>query len=339
MTRPSLSVITVCMNRQQHLLATARKIAAWPFHQEHLILDWSSRVPVEHAQLPPDPRIRLERVDGELRWNLCRAYNLAARLSRGRLLLKLDADCWPDQFNPELLTGLDAKVCRFGSGPDGRLGQFLMHRSAFEAVGGFNEVLLGYGFDDKDLKARLASQGFQLHDLPVDSIGVIAHSIHERVSRDHVAMNRRTSPYEESLSFAQRRATAMSNRVAAAYRAWSSQCSQTRYQKLSEATWVAESASVPNLQPTAAAELSRLRRQVFWSRFLELPEIHVKALPVKLLPPDRAGSFHVYWWHRFYWHTFRRFLRLPIDLFLFCKSCSSSLFSLRNRVRSCLRKF
>ena len=44
MTRPALSVITVCMNRQQHLLATARTIAAWPLHQEHLILDWSSRV-------------------------------------------------------------------------------------------------------------------------------------------------------------------------------------------------------------------------------------------------------------------------------------------------------
>ena len=165
MTRPALSVITVCMNRQQHLLATARTIAAWPLHQEHLILDWSSRVPVERAQLPPDPRIRLERVDGEQRWNLCRAYNLAARLARGRLLLKLDADCWPDQFDPSLLTGVDARVCRFGSGPDGRLGQFLMHRSAFEAVGGFNEVLLGYGFDDKDLKARHGMAQKRLADL------------------------------------------------------------------------------------------------------------------------------------------------------------------------------
>ena len=129
MTRPALSVITVCMNRQQHLLATARKIAAWPYHQEHLILDWSSRVPVERAQLPPDPRIRLERVDGEQRWNLCRAYNLATRLAQGQLLLKLDADCWPDQFDSELLNRLETGVCRFGSGPDGRLGQFLMHRA------------------------------------------------------------------------------------------------------------------------------------------------------------------------------------------------------------------
>jgi hypothetical protein len=318
MTRPALSVITVCMNRQQHLLATARKIAAWPLHQEHLILDWSSRVPVERAQLPPDPRIRLERVDGEQRWNLCRAYNLATRLAQGQLLLKLDSDCWPDQFDPSLLTGVDARVCRFGSGPDGRLGQFLMHRSAFEAVGGFNEVLLGYGFDDKDLKARLVSLGFQLQDLPIDAIGVIAHSIHERVSRDHVARNRRTSPYEESLSFAQRRATAMSNRVAAAHWPWTVQRPATLYQQL-DGHWQAEPASLPALDPPAAAELERLRRQVFWSRFLEIPELHVKLLPAKLLPADRAGVFPVRWWHRLYWQSVRRLLRLPVHGLAACK--------------------
>jgi hypothetical protein len=319
MNRPDLSVITVCMNRQQHLLETARRIAAWPHHQEHLILDWSSRVPVERAQLPPDSRIRLERVDGEQRWNLCRAYNLAARLARGRLLMKLDADCWPDQFDPELLNRMDAGVCRFGSGPDGRLGQFLMHRSAFEAVGGFNEVLLGYGFDDKDLKARLASLGFQLHALPVDAIGVIAHSIHERVSRDHVAPDRRLSAYEESFSFAQRRATAMSNRVAAAHWPWTVQRPATRYHQNPDGHWQAKPASLPALDSAAAAELERLRRQVFWSRFLELPELHVKVLPVKLLPPDRAGHFPVRWWHRFYWHSVRHLLRLPVDGLAACK--------------------
>ena len=324
MNRPDLSVITVCMNRQQHLLATARTIAAWPYHQEHLILDWSSRFPVERAQLPPDSRIRLERVDGEQRWNLCRAYNLAARLARGRLLLKLDADCWPDQFDLSLLKGLDARVCRFGSGPDGRLGQFLMHRSAFEAVGGFNEVLLGYGFDDKDLKARLASLGFQLHDLPIDAIGVIAHSIHERVSRDDVAPNRRTSPYEESLSFAKRRATAMSNRVAAARWPWTVQRRATLYQQL-DGHWQAEPASLPALDPAAAAELERLRRQVFWSRFLEIPELHVKVLPTKLLPVDRAGVFPVRWWHRLYWQSVRRLLRLPVDGLAACKGSLNRL--------------
>ena len=63
----------------------------------------------------------------------------------------------------------------------------------------------------------------------------------------------------------------------------------------------------------AAAELERLRRQVFWSRFLEIPELHVKVLPAKLLPADRAGIFPVRWWHRLYWQSVRRLLRMPVD--------------------------
>mgnify|MGYP002022414020 FL=1 len=306
------------MNRQQHLLQTAQRVAAWPHHAEHLVLDWSSRSAVDRSQLPRDPRLRLERVEGEPRWNLCRAYNLAARLARGNLLLKLDADCWPDELDLKVFASQEYPLCWFGSGPDGRLGQFLISRAAFEAVGGFNEVLQGYGFDDKDLKARLTSQGFSLNALPKEAIGVIAHSIHERVSRDHIP-HHKSSGYEESLSFAQRRATAMSNRVAAAHCPWTSQRQPTRYQQLEDQSWVAESSSLPVLEPAAAAELDRLRRQVFWSRFLELPELHVKVLPVKLLPPDHGGSFQVCWWHRLYWHTCRRLLRLPVSLLAFCR--------------------
>lgn len=327
------------MNRQQHLLKTAQRVAAWPHHHEHLIVDWSSRSPVDRAQLPVDPRLRLERVEGESRWNLCRAYNLAAQLASGNVLLKLDADCWPEQLDSKLFTSAEDQLCWFGSGPDGRLGQFLISRAAFEAVGGFNEVLLGYGFDDKDLKARLTSHGFVLRALPMEAIGVIAHSIHERVSRDHVVHDV-PSAYEESFSFAHRRATAMSNRVAAAHSPWSPQRQPTRYRRCSDESWVAEPASIPMLEPAAAAELKRLRRQVFWSRFLELPELHVKVLPVKLLPPDKDGSFEVRWWHLCYWHTFRRLLRLPVDLLLACKSGVAAtvvvVSSQRNRVRSWL---
>ena len=160
MTTKGLSVITVCMNRQHHVQATAVRVAESAHHQEHLVLDWSSREPLRRDQLPNDSRIRLERVEGESRWNLCRAYNLAAKLAHGDVLLKLDADCWPEHIDTALHLKTVSDVCWFGSGSDGRLGQFLMSRAAYEAVGGFNELLVGYGFDDKDLKARLQSLGF-----------------------------------------------------------------------------------------------------------------------------------------------------------------------------------
>ncbi len=313
MNRPDLSVITVCMNRQQHLLETARRIAAWPHHQEHLILDWSSRVPVERAQLPPDSRIRLERVDGEQRWNLCRAYNLAARLARGRLLMKLDADCWPDQFDPGLVLAEDERLCWFGSGPDGRLGQFLMPRTAFEAVGGFNEVLQGYGFDDKDLKARLMSLSFNVRSLPQSAIGVESHSIHERVSRNHLDAAT-ASAYEKSLSFALRRSMAISNRNAAALFPWTCQRDSSRYIKEGQNQWRVVQSSIPRLTVELEAELLRLRRRIFWSSFLCIPEDVVRRLPLLLLDSESSGEFKILLMHRLYWFLVARPLLLMVSV-------------------------
>lgn len=318
----TLGVVTVCMNRQHHLAVSAAQLASWPHHQEHLIIDWSSDKPIERDQLPPDPRIRLLRVSGEFRWNLCRAYNFAVQNCQAELLLKLDADCWPGEMDPfELMNGR-SNVCWFGSGAEGRLGQFLMSRQAFLDVGGFNEVLEGYGFDDKELKARLQAYGWSLHDLKPSALHVITHSIHERVSRSQVA-GFKPSALEESISFAQRRATSMSNRVAAAYYPWTAHRARSAYQQDASGAWRCVLDSVPMLEPSIANELGRLRRQIFWSRFLELPELHVKLLPVKLLPPDRRGVFKVRAWHRVYWHTMRRILRLPVDALALLKGCLS----------------
>ena len=90
-----LSIVTVCMNRQEHLLATAPKVAAWPHHGEHLIVDWSSTVPVRREELPADPRIRLLRVEGEMDWGPSRAYNFALHQARGTWMMRMDADCFP----------------------------------------------------------------------------------------------------------------------------------------------------------------------------------------------------------------------------------------------------
>ena len=69
-----LVIVTVCMNRLEHLLHSAAKVSRWPFHQQHLIVDWSSAVPLRRGQLPPDPRIRLLRVEAEPGWKIGRAH-------------------------------------------------------------------------------------------------------------------------------------------------------------------------------------------------------------------------------------------------------------------------
>jgi hypothetical protein len=303
------------MNRREHLRATASRVAAWPHHAEHLIVDWSSTVPLRRDDLPPDPRVRLLRVEGETRWNLCRAYNFAFARARGERLLKLDADAWPtdllDPGDPSLRLPVPGEpLCAFGSGPEGRKGQFLIDQGLLAAVGGFNERLVGYGFDDKDLLARLLLwSGQPARVIPEVGIGVIAHSDAERAE-----LGAGRSGLAGSQGLAAMRATRLANRLVAAHCPWGPHSPRSRYQEERPGVWRLEPGSLPEPPPAVAAELDHARRMTFWGFFLAIPEVFLEVLPFRLFPPARGGRWEVRWWHRLWWHTGRRLLALPVWL-------------------------
>ncbi len=306
------------MNRREHLLATTPKVAAWPHHREHLIVDWSSTVPVRREELAADPRIRLLRVEGERRWNLCRAYNFAVAQATGDLVLKLDADAWPtqafDPFSPALRLPADGAhgetgvACAFGSGPEGRKGQFLMTRGLFEAVGGFHELLVGYGFDDKDLMARLYQcTGEQPRSLPQEWIGVIPHSDAERAEQGAGG-----GALAASQGLAAMRATRLANRLLVAHCPWGPRLGRSAYREEAPGVWRLEPGTLPRPPKKVAEEAEHARRMTFWGFFLAIPEVFLEVLPFSLFPPAREGRWLVRWWHRLWWHTGRRLLELPV---------------------------
>lgn len=302
------------MNRRDHLLATAPRVAAWPHHREHLIVDWSSAVPLRARDLPADPRLRLLRVEGESRWNLCRAYNFALAQARGSQLLKLDADVWPTEaFDPadlSLRLPPRAGLCAFGSGPEGRKGQFLIDRDLLEAVGGFNELLVGYGFDDKDLLARLLrGSGQEARPIPEAWIGVIPHSDAERAE-----LGAGRGGLAASQGLAAMRATRLANRLVAAHCPWGPHAPRSRYSEERPGVWRLEARSLPQPPAAVAAELEHVRRMTFWGHFLAIPEVFLEVLPFSLFPPAAGGRWNVRWWHRLWWHTGRRVLGLPVAL-------------------------
>ncbi|MEB3304213.1 MAG: glycosyltransferase family A protein [Cyanobacteriota bacterium] len=303
-----LSIVTVCMNRRDHLLATAPRVAAWPHHREHLIVDWSSTVPVRREELPGDERVRLLRVEGEGRWNLCRAYNFAMAHAHGELVLKLDADAWPTEAFDPWSPDLAGPLCAFGSGPGGRRGQFLMERDLFDAVGGFHELLVGYGFDDKDLLARLQQlTGEPAAALPEAWIGVIPHSDAERAEQ-----GASRGAMAASQGLAAMRATRLANRLLAANCPWGPRTPRSRYRQEGPGLWRLEPESLPRPPQKVAAEAEHARRMTFWGFFLAIPEVFLEVLPYSLFPPPRKGRWDVRWWHRLWWQTGRRFLELPV---------------------------
>jgi hypothetical protein len=299
MTR-TISIVTVCMNRRDHLLHSAQRVADWPHHHEHLIVDWSSEIAIDRRDLPPDPRLRLVRVEGEQVWNLSRAYNFACAHALGDCLFKLDADCWPElQLHP--LQWLHAgSVCQLGSGPDGRLGQWVLDRDLFERVGGFNELMQGYGFDDKDLKARLIAHAHvQPQPLPLEALAVLRHSV---LLRAETGVTAAADSWGLHRAQALKRTSSLSNRLVAAVCPWSATGLRSRYlQDPVTGRWQLEPGTDPQLPDVARREWLRLRRETFWSELLWLPAPLVRHLPQSLLPAETASGFSIAPWLRLFW--------------------------------------
>ena len=267
------SIVTVAMNRTEHLLQTAPRLAAWPCHAEHLVVDWSSATPIRREQLPADPRLRLLRVEGERQWCLSRAYNFAVQQAAQPLILKLDADCWvADPSAP--WSPLPAGCYRRTGSGGGLNGLVLIRRSDFFAVGGFHELLCGYGFDDKDLYQRLERQ-LECERFTAGLFATLEHGDGERVA----AGRRERSPLGAELgAIAAMEASKAVNRLLAQRQPWGPQQPRCRYRPLATAgpgagdRWQLEPGSLPRAPAPLGQEAADLGLRCQLALLLGVPE-------------------------------------------------------------------
>lgn len=311
---PSISIVTVCMNRIEHLRRTSPLVSAWPHHISHVVVDWSSDVPVKREDLPDDNRIQLVRVKGESSWNPSLAYNFSISLVKTEFVIRMDADCWPSlDFDPKSI--LRKGRVWVGAGREGRYGQFLMPRDTFWGVGGFNEYMRGWGFEDKDLRFRLNSQQqTDLSEFDDSLIGVLEHGDAERMSVRGFCSRER--------GLAALRASRLRNRLVAAHCPWGCHSPRSFYVK-SENFWSLNKSSRPELSAELNRKLSQASRRCFWGSFLALPEVVVELLPERLLPASDQGRWQVRWWHLAYAKTFRPILLFPVRCLSLFKGLAS----------------
>lgn len=191
-----ISIVTVSMNRTEHLLQQAQAVSKLRGHGEHVILDFSSTTPISRDQLPNDERIQLHRVESPNgRWWLTHSYNLAFALASGDYILKLDADILPSQHFIDVLSELISAthahfMCNRLTLQDWDLpskffttnGLFLSKKSSLAQVGGFNPYIQGWGWDEIDLYSRFFLAGFPLIRIPQDGLDLIEH---ENDFREH----------------------------------------------------------------------------------------------------------------------------------------------------------
>lgn len=302
-----LSVVTVCMNRQQHLLETAPRVQAWGnrlgLAWEHLVVDWSSAVAIRRELLPPGASVRLLRVSGEQHWNASRAYNFGLFQAQGARLMRLDADCWPQELDACMVHALGEHHVLQGAVNGGSEGSWLMSRGLFQAAGGFNEVLRGYGCDDIDLRARLQAAGAEVITLPKQALGVIHHSSAMRVGEP---AGRAPGGCDPAISRAWKDALVKANRWAVVQHPWSAQRARTTYVQSGLGSWQADASSIPQPSGELAMQLQEIRRLCFWGTFLSVPVCLLQLLPRDWFDELDGDGFGVRRWHRLYWQSGRR---------------------------------
>lgn len=180
MSLSGISIITAVRNREERLADALKNWKELPGVDEIVVCDWSSSVPVTVPQ-----GVKLVRVESEPHWRLSMAFNLAAHHATGAILLKMDVDY--RVTNPSFALRVAPEEGQFSCGnaniarhPEDRFlcGCVCVRTSNFFAVNGYNERLVGYGYDDDDLYNRLREQQglTSKHITSADGIFHLPHS-------------------------------------------------------------------------------------------------------------------------------------------------------------------
>ncbi len=176
----SIAIVTTCKGRLQHLRETLPLMAAQGA-DELVVVDygcpdgagaWAER----HVQ-----GVRTLRVDDDPGFCVSRARNLGAASCASEWIAFVDADVklspgWIDWFR------VNARPGRFyrTSPVAGRrrldhYGTIACARRDFERVGGFDEAMRGWGWEDIDLYTRLEQSGVIISDYPGELVEAIWH--------------------------------------------------------------------------------------------------------------------------------------------------------------------
>jgi hypothetical protein len=183
-----LSVVCGVMNREEHLWASLSSWLMCDEIDEIVLVDWSSRTPVTSEDVC-DPRVVIVRVEGQEHWVASKCHNLGLLLSTGYLVLRLDADdiLYYTFFakhsfkQDEIPVGYSVDQRQARDDNETHLaGVVYARRCDFLAVGGYNERIEVYGYEDTDLICRMTSRGSLGHTIDLDTL---RHQQHDESSR------------------------------------------------------------------------------------------------------------------------------------------------------------
>lgn len=187
-----VAIVAACMNRQETL---AKVLPTWLGVEgvsEVVIIDWGSDPPLRPIVQPEkDPRLNLYRVLNENSWVLSRAYNLALNKTKRQYIIRTDCDYSLDSMLLEA-HALNETEAGFFSGNwmlarnenEVHLnGAMIMKRDVFWSVGGYDERIQTYGWDDEDLYTRLSANQVKKLNISYDHVSHVSHGDGSRAQK------------------------------------------------------------------------------------------------------------------------------------------------------------
>jgi glycosyltransferase involved in cell wall biosynthesis len=188
--RPTVTIITTCKGRLHHLKRTLPTMAAEK-PDELIVVDYSCPQQAGDWVRAHVPEARVVRNPGAFGFNIGRARNLGAAEASSAWMLFVDADV---ALKPGLVQALRSGVQQGlfytpqpATGADRQLyGSFCCRTRDFASVGGYDEIIEGWGFEDHDLRDRLRQLGLVEAHYSASLLDPIPHDDSERSVRSNL---------------------------------------------------------------------------------------------------------------------------------------------------------
>lgn len=193
----SISFCTTCMNRVSHIKKTLLQNIYDNLDSdvEFVLIDYSSNdgldeyIKSDLYRYIDEGRLTYYRTENHSNYSMSHSRNLAFKLAKGKILCNIDADNLTGRgFATYLLNQFSKHKNIFMSTHKASwvkndvLGRIALKAEDFKALGGYDEKMKHYGFDDYDLINRLQMYG--LRKLVIDDdkfLKAIPHSNAERI--------------------------------------------------------------------------------------------------------------------------------------------------------------
>jgi hypothetical protein len=177
------AIVTTCKGRLEHLKQTLPQFAKQSETQV-IVVDYACPQHTGNWVRQNFPEVSVVQITGEAYFRANHARNSGAARADASHLIFLDADTLiADDFVSKIEQSLapdSFSRFRFPQGNDLN-GACVVPAPAFHAVGGYDEVIEGYGGEEQELYWRLRRRGLNMHYLPAE--GLCRPIVHDDQSR------------------------------------------------------------------------------------------------------------------------------------------------------------